>query len=62
MAKNDRNPDPVVAELQAIKRLLVLYLMKVGTPQIEIAKALETDQSCISRTFRYGKVKPLSPY
>ena len=47
-AKKNSN-DPVVRELDMIKRLLILQLMKAGTPQGEIAKALSVDQAALSR-------------
>ena len=60
MAKKKDEQDPIVAELEAIKRLLVLALLKAGTPQGEIAKALKASQASISTSYRFGKVKPLS--
>lgn len=59
MEKKKVEQDPIVAELEAIKRLLVLYLLKAGTPQGEIAKALKASQGSISKSYRFGKVKPL---
>lgn len=45
-----KKPDaPIVAELGAIKRLLVLQLLRDGATQSDIAVALQTDQGAISR-------------
>ena len=61
MAKNERSidiVDPIERQLDAIKRLLVLFLMKAGTPQREIAKALGVGQATISRMMPTKKFKP----
>jgi len=58
MSKNTKSPaDPVIKELDAIKRLLILSLIKAGTSQGEIAMALHTDQANVSRMFPARKVK-----
>ena len=60
MAKAKRKKsidDPVQAELDSIKRLLTLLLLKAGTSQGEIAMALDVDQSVVSRMFPARKVK-----
>ena len=60
MAKGKRKKsidDPVQAELDSIKCLLTLLLLKAGTPQGEIAMALDVDQSVVSRMFPARKVK-----
>ena len=45
-----KNPnDPIVMELGAIKRLLVLQLLRDGATQSDIAVALQTDQGTVSR-------------
>jgi predicted transcriptional regulator len=49
--------DPVILELDAIKRLLVLLLIKAGTRQGEIAMALGVAQSAVSNMFPSRKVK-----
>lgn len=49
--------DPVLAELDCIKRLLTLLLIKAGASQGEIAMALSVDQSVVSRMFPARKVK-----
>lgn len=46
--------DPVHSELIDIKRLLVLKLLRDGATQTEIAAALGTTQSVISRMFPKG--------
>ena len=49
--------NPVVKELDNIKRLLILLLIKSGTPQGEIATALNVDQGNLSRMFPARKFK-----
>lgn len=48
--------DPIQSEIYAVKRLLILILLKMGTPQGEIAMALGVDQSVVSRMFSARKV------
>jgi predicted XRE-type DNA-binding protein len=57
MTKNKVKADPVAAELDAIKRLITLLLIKANTPQGEIAMALGVAQSEVSRMFPARKVK-----
>ena len=57
MAKNILVNDPVVRELDAIKRLLALLLVKAGTEQKELATALGIDQSSVSRMLPARKTK-----
>jgi predicted transcriptional regulator len=59
MKANQPKKDPILIELDAIKRLLALALVKAGSPQGEIAMALDVDQSVVSRMFSARKVKPL---
>lgn len=47
-------------ELDAIKRLLVLLLMKMGTETNEIATALAKDKATVSRLVPKRKIKPFS--
>lgn len=55
MAKSkDEGSDPVLAELVAIKRLLVFALLKSGASQTYVATALGVDQSQVSRMFPGG--------
>lgn len=49
----------LLKELQDIKRLLILGLLKSGTAQLEIAKSLGVNQSSISRMFP-GKISRTS--
>jgi len=51
--------DDVLRELDAIKRLLTLLLLKIDTSQGEVAMALQVDQSEVSRMFPARKVKKL---
>ena len=51
--------DPVLNELESIKRLMVLSLLKNGANQGEIAAALGIDRSQVSRMFPGGTGKIL---
>ena len=60
MAKPPKNNDtqsPIEKELVAIKRLLMLFLIKTGASQDELALALEKDQANISRMMSVKKIK-----
>lgn len=58
MKKQKKTPqDPIAKELDGIKRLLILTLIKAGASQGEIAMALHTDQANVSRMFPARKVK-----
>ena len=48
-AKRRSIDDPVVAELQAIKRLLILQLLSSGVSATHIAMSLGVDNAVISR-------------
>ncbi len=50
-AKKIAAGDPILAELIAIKRLVIFAIMKNGASQSDIANALGVDQSQISRMF-----------
>jgi len=52
--------EQIEEELDAIKRLLVLLLMKLGTETTEIATALGKGKATISRMVPKQKIKPLS--
>lgn len=55
MAKSKSRPaDPVVAELLAIKQLLILGLMRDGVTQRQVAAALGLHESQLSRTLPKG--------
>lgn len=47
--KPKRIEDPVVRELDAIKRLLILQLYRSGSTQAEVAKSLGMDPADLSR-------------
>lgn len=49
--------DGVLHELNQIKRLLAVLLLKAGTAQSEIAAALEIDQANLSRMLPARKFK-----
>jgi len=49
--------DSEMKELETIKRLLVLMLIKAGASQDELAMALQTDRSVISRMLPAKKIK-----
>jgi DNA-directed RNA polymerase specialized sigma subunit len=51
--------DPMTAELDQIKRLLLLLVMKAGASQFEVAKALGCSQSTISEKYGFGAVEPI---
>jgi predicted XRE-type DNA-binding protein len=59
MAKASRNAsnDPIQNELDSIKRLLVLLLLKAGATQGEIGTALVIDQGSVSRMFSGIKIR-----
>lgn len=52
--------DPVAQDLEAIKGLLVLLLMKCGAKQSEIAKAIGMSQATVSKRFGLGKARPIT--
>lgn len=47
-------PDKTLGELVAIKKLLILGLLRSGAAQSQVAAALGVDQSQISRLFPGG--------
>lgn len=49
MPRNKTSVDPVLDELDSIKRLLILILLKAGSTHNEIAKAMNIDRSVVSR-------------
>lgn len=52
MAKTDAiDTSTLVEELEAIKRLLVLALLRDGATQTEIANALHVNQSWVSKNY-----------
>jgi hypothetical protein len=46
-------------ELEDIKKLLILLLLKMGTPQKEIAVFLKVDQGNFSRMYPARKIKKI---
>ena len=60
MAKTKSNStDPILAELTAIKRLMVMALLRTGASQNEIAAALDLSQSQVSGMFPKDIMKSL---
>jgi len=57
MKKKNQITDPTLKELYAIKRLLILGLMKSGATTGEIAKSLGMDGGNFRRAYKTGKVK-----
>lgn len=57
MATKNTRETTELLDLDAVKRLLILLLIKMGTAQGEIAMALGVDQSSVSRMFPARKVK-----
>lgn len=59
MPKTERRKptDPVERELNAIKRLLVLLLLKAGANQSELALALKMDRGDVSRMLPARQIK-----
>ncbi len=49
--------DPIAKELEAIKRLLMLSLLKEGVAQNVIALALQMDPADLSRMMPVRKIK-----
>jgi hypothetical protein len=66
MAKNTKSAttssDPTAKELQAIKRLMILFMIRNGLNQDDIAKALEMDRSTVSKMFGGTGRKGSKPY
>jgi hypothetical protein len=50
----------VLSELEDIKRLLMLLLMKAGTSQGELGLAIGKDQGDVSRMMPRRKIKPFN--
>lgn len=55
--KAAESDDQIVNELIAIKRLLILLLVKAGASQGEVSIALEMDKSAVSRMLPARHVK-----
>ena len=52
-----KDVDPLLGELEAIKRLLVVMLVKGGATQDEIADALQVSTRTIRNQFAFSKYK-----
>lgn len=52
--------DPTLKELIAIKKLLVLALLRSGLTQSQVAGALDIDRSAISRMFPKGALTSIA--
>jgi hypothetical protein len=50
---------PEANDLELIKRLLILLLVKLGATSDEIGLALKTDSSTVRRLFPMRKIKPV---
>ncbi len=59
MAKRKKKTidDPIQAELDSIKRLLMLFLVKAGATQGEIGTALGISRMGVSRMFPAKQIK-----
>lgn len=55
--KKKEQPNPIQVELESLKRLMTLFLLKAGASQGEIAMALGVHQSEVSRMFSARRVK-----
>lgn len=53
----NRRDDAVLKELEGIKHLLAVLLLKAGTSQTEIAAALDLDRAAVSRRLPARKFK-----
>jgi DNA-binding transcriptional regulator LsrR (DeoR family) len=58
-APEDKQTDPVLSELVAIKQLLVVGLLRAGMQQSQIAAAMGISDATLSRTFPKGLLKSL---
>jgi DNA-binding transcriptional regulator LsrR (DeoR family) len=55
-----KESDPILRELSAIKKLLILALLKDGFTQSQVAAALEIDRTGVGRMFPTGTLTGLS--
>jgi hypothetical protein len=55
--KNTNPQTPIEKELNIIKRLLMVFLVKTGVPLSELALALKMDQAVVSRMMPIRKIK-----
>jgi DNA-binding NarL/FixJ family response regulator len=54
ISKTDNLDDELLEEIVSLKRLFILYLVKSGVTQEEIAAALNVNQSTVSKMFPDG--------
>jgi hypothetical protein len=52
-------PDPITQELEAVKRLMILLLMKLGSTSEEIGTALDVDSSVVRRMVPGRNIKKI---
>lgn len=52
--------EPVLAELQAIKRLLMVFMTQAGLSQADLAKVVDVDQGTVSRMLKGTGKKRIS--
>jgi predicted XRE-type DNA-binding protein len=57
-SRGDSDANAILRELEDIKRLVLLALLRSGISQADVAKALGVNQSSISRMFPGGAGKP----
>jgi hypothetical protein len=52
-------PQPDITDLEYIKRLLILLLVKLGATSEEIGLAIKADPSTVRRLLPMKKIKPI---
>jgi hypothetical protein len=57
---NDKEVNPNEKELVAIKRLLILLLLKLGAKNEEIGVALQLDRTTIGKWFKDIEIEKIS--
>ena len=57
--KKQKTDNQIEKELVAIKRLLVVLLLKIDTSQSELSLALEMDKADVSRMLPARKIKSI---
>jgi hypothetical protein len=55
----NKTADPVVSELNAIKQLMIIGLLRDGIQQGQIASAIGVANATLSRAFPKGLIKSL---
>jgi DNA invertase Pin-like site-specific DNA recombinase len=56
--KKKSDDNPLVRELDAIKRLLAVFLLKSGASHADVAKALGVDRTVVARMFPARQIRP----